>query len=134
MQTTKEIIQKYYHYFNEEHLEQFITLLDDEVVHDINQGECQRGKEQFIEFMQRMNHHYQEKMRNIVVMVSEDGKHAAAEYIVDGKYLATDAGLPEAKGQAYSLPGGAFFEIKKGKIARVTNYYNLNDWIKQVSA
>jgi hypothetical protein len=32
------------------------------------------------------------------------------------------------------LPAGAFFELKDGKISRVTNYYNLNDWIAQVGA
>ncbi len=43
-------------------------------------------------------------------------------------------GLPEARGQTYELPVGAFFEIRDGKVARVTNYYNLNDWIAQVGA
>jgi len=27
---------------------------------------------------------------------------------------------------------GAFFDLKDGKVARVTNYYNLQDWIAQV--
>jgi len=40
--------------------------------------------------------------------------------------------LPPANGQKYVLPGGAFFDIRGGKIARVTNYYNLQDWIAQV--
>jgi hypothetical protein len=31
------------------------------------------------------------------------------------------------------LPGGAFFEFAGGRISRVTNYYNLQDWIDQVS-
>ena len=48
------------------------------------------------------------------------------------EYRVTDEGLPEAKGQRYVLPGGAFFDIRDGKIARVTNYYNLGDWIAQV--
>ena len=54
----------------------------------------------------------------------------------DGTFLdvATDEGLPEARGQRYVLPAGAFFEIRDGKVARVTNYYNLNDWIAQVGA
>jgi hypothetical protein len=30
------------------------------------------------------------------------------------------------------LSAGAFFYIHCGKIARVTNYYNLNDWVEQV--
>jgi hypothetical protein len=42
-----------------------------------------------------------------------------------------------ANGQRYVLPGGAFFEIVfdkggAGLIARVTNYYNLEDWLAQV--
>jgi steroid delta-isomerase-like uncharacterized protein len=47
-------------------------------------------------------------------------------------YLATDTGQPPARGQTYVLPGGAFFTLKGDKITRVTNYYNLQDWMKQV--
>ena len=36
----------------------------------------------------------------------------------------------------YVLPGGAFFDVVEvdgeSRIARVTNYYNLEDWIRQV--
>ena len=39
-----------------------------------------------------------------------------------------------ASGQRYTLPVGAFFDIRDGQIARVTNYYNLNDWLRQVGA
>jgi len=46
----------------------------------------------------------------------------------------TDPGLPEAKGQKYVLPAGSFFTLRNGKIARVTTYYNLQEWIRQVSA
>jgi len=60
----------------------------------------------------------------------EIGK-AAFEAFMDKK---TDEGLPEASGQTYRLPAGAFFDIRDGKVARVTNYYNLNDWLKQVGA
>lgn len=37
-----------------------------------------------------------------------------------------------AHGQAYVLPGGAFFELGGGLVTRVTNYYNLEDWLAQV--
>jgi steroid delta-isomerase-like uncharacterized protein len=59
---------------------------------------------------------------------------AAAEYVVEGEYLVTDDGLPPAAGQRYTLPGGAFFTIAGGVITRVTNYYNLQDWLRQVGA
>ncbi|MNE59549.1 hypothetical protein D3C80_1546490 [compost metagenome] len=79
-----------------------------------------------------MNRCYKETLTDMVIMVSEDGNRAAAEFVVNGEYLVTDEGLPEANGQKYVLPAGAFFELKDGKVSRVTNYYNLNDWIAQV--
>ena len=66
-------------------------------------------------------------------MTNESGLRAAAEFVVHGAYLATDEGLPEANGQTYVLPAGSFFEIDDGLISRVTLYYNLKDWIAQVS-
>jgi steroid delta-isomerase-like uncharacterized protein len=107
-------------------------LLTDDVVHDINQGGREQGKQVFTSFMQKMNHHYREQLENIVVMANADGTRAAAEFVVLGEYLNTDEGLPEANGQTYRLPAGAFFDIRDGKVARVTNYYNLGDWIAQV--
>jgi len=69
----------------------------------------------------------------MVVMASADGLRAAAEFVVLGEYIKTDEGLPAANGQKYKLPAGAFFEIRANKVARITNYYNLQDWIAQVS-
>ena len=96
------------------------------------QGERQTGKAAFARFLARMEASYREQLHDIVVMTSPDGNRAAAEYVVHGTYLASDPGLPEARGQSYVLPGGAFFEIHDGRIHRVTNYYNLEDWIAQV--
>jgi len=75
---------------------------------------------------------YKERLEDIVLMASEDGTRAAAEFVVHGQYLATDEGLPEANGQTYVLPAGAFLAIEGGKITRLTMYYNLGDWTKQV--
>ena len=78
-------------------------------------------------------HHYDEKLDGVTVMTSRDGMRAAAEFNVVGRYLVSETGLPDAKGQRYALPAGAFFAIRDGKIARVTTYYNLTEWIMQVS-
>ena len=67
-------------------------------------------------------------------MASPDGARAAAEFNVRGTYLKTEAGLPDAAGQSYALPGGTFFAVRDGRIARITTYYNLTEWIMQVSA
>jgi len=129
-----ETIRAYYDAFNRQDMDTFLALLTDDVVHDINQGERQVGKQVFATFMQHMNRCYKENLTDMVIMASEDGQRASAEFVVNGEYLATDEGLPEANGQTYVLPAGAFFELKDGKVARVTNYYNLNDWIAQVGA
>ncbi|MGD0959535.1 MAG: ketosteroid isomerase-related protein [Methylomonas sp.] len=134
MQQTKTLIEKYYQAFNNGEMDTFLSLLSDDVIHDINQGSRELGKTAFAKFMQKMNYHYREQLENITVMANEDGSRAAAEFTVLGEYLNSDEGLPEAKGQKYRLPAGAFFDVRDGKITRVTNYYNLGDWIEQVDS
>ena len=79
-----------------------------------------------------MNRCYSENLTDIVIFDAEDGTRAAAEFVVNGTYLVTDEGLPEAAGQTYRLPAGSFFSLKNGQITRVVTYYNLADWIRQV--
>jgi steroid delta-isomerase-like uncharacterized protein len=131
-QSTRKLLESYYAAFNAGDMSAFLGMLAEDVVHDINQGGRETGRDAFRRFMERMNRSYQEQIVDIVVMASEDGSRAAVEFTVLGKYLKSDEGLPEAKGQTYRLPGGAFFEIRGGRIARVTNYYNLQDWLRQV--
>lgn len=128
------LIQDYYDAFNRGDREAMLALLTDDVTHDLNQGQRETGRETFRRFMQRMDACYAEQLREIAILVSPDGTHGSAEYVVHGEYRATDTGLPPATGQQYVLPGGAFFTIRDGRIARVTNYYNLTDWLAQVGA
>jgi len=127
-----ELVLAYYTAFNRGDWNAMLECLDEQVVHDLNQGPRETGRTQFSVFLQRMAASYREKLSDIVVMSSPDGQRAAAEYVVDGEYLADDAGLPKARGQKYQLPGGAFFEIRNNRIARVSNYYNLQEWLAQV--
>ena len=127
-----ELVLNYYAAFNRGDWESMLAMLTDDVVHDLNQGARETGKPAFAAFMQRMDASYREQLRDIVVLVTQDGQHGAAEYMVHGEYHHTDEGLPPANGQTYVLPGGAFFDIRDDRIARVTNYYNLQDWVRQV--
>jgi steroid delta-isomerase-like uncharacterized protein len=132
MSSTQTLIEQYYAAFNRGDWQGMLDCLSDDVAHDINQGPRESGRDRFAQFLARMQRSYREQLKDVVVMVSDDGWHAATEYVVHGEYLADDEGLPPAKGQRYVLPGGAFFDIDSGRITRVTNYYNLNDWIAQV--
>lgn len=129
---TRKLVQTYYDAFNRQDVEGMLACLGPGFVHEVSQGERRKGKALFREFLTHMNGSYREKLSNIVVMTDASGGRAAAEFDLKGKYLATDPGLPEAKGQGYKLKVGAFFEIRNGKIARVSTHYNLKDWTRQV--
>jgi steroid delta-isomerase-like uncharacterized protein len=127
------LIARYYEAFNRGDSDGMLACLADGIVHDVNQGERRTGKEAFRAFNARMAHCYKEKLENIVIMSTADGARASAEFNVLGTYKNTDEGLPPAMGQTYVLPAGAFFAIKDGQITRVTNYYNLTEWLMQVA-
>lgn len=131
---TEALVKRYYEAFNAGDMEGFLALLSDDVRHEINQSTPETGKAVFRSFMNEMNRCYRERLENIVILSDATGTHAAAEYVVHGQYLTTASGLPPAHGQTYILPGGAFFTVENGKITRVTNYYNLQDWLDQVSS
>ena len=132
MNTAQDIISAYLSAFNRGDWPGMLVLLADDVVHDINQGGAEHGKPAFAAFLDRMARCYREELRDIVIMVCADGARAAAEFQVHGEYLAQDTGLPPAHGQRYALPAGAFYSLKDGRISRVTMYYNLPEWLRQV--
>jgi steroid delta-isomerase-like uncharacterized protein len=127
------LIRRYYDAFNAGDGEGMLACLAEDVVHDVNQGVRRSGKAAFRAFLGHMERCYEERLEGIVIMASSDGARAAAEFNVIGTYLATDEGLPPASGQTYRLPAGTFFAIRDGRIARVTTYYNLTDWLTQVA-
>ena len=126
------LIEAYYAAFNDGDWAGMLACLTEDVAHDINQGPRETGREAFRAFLARMERCYRESVGELVVMVSADGHRAAAEFVIHGAYLTADEGLPPATGQSYVLPVGAFFELRESRIARVTNHYNLEDWLRQV--
>ena len=131
--TAESLIRAYYAAFNAGDFAGMVALLTEDVIHDINQGGRETGRAAFTTFMARMGGSYRERLEDIVVMTEASGTRAAAEFTVHGTYLVADAGMPAAHGQGYVLPAGAFFAVRDGLIARVSNFYNLEDWLRQVS-
>ena len=131
---TRATLETYYAAFNAGDAAGMLACLTDDIEHRVNEGGVRRGKDLFAEFCSHMGVSYRETLKDMVIFVNEDATRGAAEFVVHGEYLQTDPGLPEAKGQKYILPAGAFFDLRDGKIARVTTFYNLQDWGAQVSA
>jgi steroid delta-isomerase-like uncharacterized protein len=129
---SEELVRRYYAAFDAGDRPGMLDCLAEDVAHDINQGRREHGIEAFRAFLARMERSYRERIEDLVVMATPDGHRVAAEFTIRGSYLAADAGLPRADGQSYVLPVGAFFAVRDGKISRVTNYYNLENWLAQV--
>ena len=130
---TRATLETYYAAFNAGDAAGMLACLTDDIEHRVNEGAHRIGKEMFAEFCSHMGVSYREQLKDMAVFANDAGDRGAAEFVVHGEYLKTDPGLPEAKGQRYILPAGGFFDVKGGKIARITTFYNLNDWIAQVS-
>lgn len=130
---TRATIEAYYAAFNRGDIDAMLATLHDDFAHHVNEGAVRLGKAAFADFCRHMSETYREQLTDIVVFSSDDGRRGAAEFVVNGIYLKTNPGLPEARGQTYVLPAGGFFSLTDGKITRVTTYYNLQDWIRQVA-
>lgn len=130
---TNPTIQTYFEAFNRGDVAAMLACLSDDVAHHVNEGQVRTGKDAFRAFCEHMSRCYRENLTDMVVFEAEGGTRGAAEYVVNGTYLETDEGLPEAEGQTYCLPAGSFFSLKDGLITRVVTYYNLADWMRQVS-
>jgi steroid delta-isomerase-like uncharacterized protein len=128
-----ELVLDYYAALNRNDIDGVLALLTDDVVHELNQGPREVGHAAFAAFLQRMEACYREQLRDLVVMSSPDGQRAAAEYMVHGEYVADDIGMPPARGQKYLMSGGAFFAFHDGRIRRVTDCYNVQEWLAQVA-
>ncbi|WP_288940066.1 ketosteroid isomerase-related protein [uncultured Roseovarius sp.] len=125
-------VKSYFNAFNRGDVAAMLACLSDDVAHHVNEGQVRTGKDAFRAFCEHMNRCYREELTDMVIFDAEGGARAAAEYVVNGTYLETDEGLPEASGQTYRLPAGSFFSLKNGQITRVVTYYNLADWMRQV--
>jgi steroid delta-isomerase-like uncharacterized protein len=127
-------ITAYYAAFNAGDAAGMVACVTDDIEHRVNEGDIRHGRAKFAEFCAHMGVSYRETLTDMVVFASDDGTRGAAEFVVHGEYLQTDPGLPQADGQTYTLPAGAFFSLANGRISRVTTFYNLADWVRQVSA
>lgn len=128
-----QIIDAYYRAFNAGDFAGMLALLAPDVVHDVNQGAREIGKPAFERFLARMNGSYREQLRDVTIFANGGGQRFSAEFVVEGVYLQADPGFPPARGQTYRLPAATFFAVESGLITRVTTYYNLTDWLAQVS-
>ena len=119
---TLALIKAYYDAFNAGAAAGMLDCVSDDVEHRVNEGAHRIGRAKFAEFCGHMGVSYREQLTDMVIFANDQGDRAAAEFVVNGEYLKTDPGLPVAKGQRYVLPGGGCFDVRGGRLARVTTF------------
>ncbi|RLQ88286.1 ketosteroid isomerase-related protein [Notoacmeibacter ruber] len=129
---TRKLIETYIDRFNESDWDGMAAMVGEDVAHDVNQGDRQIGRDAFHRFLVENSRYYDEQLGDVVIMTDETGNRAAAEVTVRGRYLETAPDQPEASDQSYSLSAGLFFVVDGDTISRVTIYYNMADWQRQV--
>ncbi|MEO8672503.1 MAG: ketosteroid isomerase-related protein [Tahibacter sp.] len=134
MDRATELVLRYCTAFNRGDADAMLGCLAEDVVHEANQLPRETGRVSFAKAIEHRQRCYREQWKSIVVMSNMDGAHAALEFVAHGEYLQQDNDMPAAHGQPYVLGGGAFFEIRDGQIARLTEYANREDWLRQVRA
>lgn len=127
-----KLVEQYFETFNGGYFRTMLDLLDDDVIHDTNLMQGEKGKKAYEAFLNRQNECYQERIHDIVIMTNENNRNAAAEFYTTGTYKKTEPGQPPARGQVYTIRCGAFFEFNGDKFSRVTTYYNLQEWLDKV--
>jgi len=127
-----DLLTRYFNALNERDSRACLALLSADVLLDINQGPREQGVQAFADYLERTQRCYRESIDNLQILTEPSGLRAAGEFTLSGEYLSTDDGLPEACGQSYQLAAASFFEIRDGKISRVSQHFNLSDWLAQV--
>lgn len=130
---TRRLLEGYFDALNAGERSAVLACLSDDVAHDINENGREIGKEKFRWFLATRARHFREELSDLTLMIGRGGGRAAAECTLRGTYLATADGLPEARGQHYSIAAGIFFEIDEGVVSRLTTYYNLAALARQLS-
>jgi len=122
-ESSTEIVQKFYQYFNETKTDELFDLFSENCIHELNYH-TEYGKEKIIEYIEYSYAHYDEKIHDLVIMSSSEGKYVTAKFITKGIYQTTDSSLIPARDQPYTLEVVNYFEIEDGKIIKGSCYFD----------
>jgi steroid delta-isomerase-like uncharacterized protein len=105
-----------------------LALVDDDVAFDPPHGARAVGRDPVETALIHRFRCFRETLSDLVTMASGDGARACVEYTARGTYEASDAGLPAADGQPYSIAGALVVEVDDGRISRITDHRNMSLW------
>jgi steroid delta-isomerase-like uncharacterized protein len=133
-ENNKEIIKSFYEHYNNLDLDDIFSLFDANIKFRFNMRDANHGIESYKEYMRNATVYTNEKVSDVVIAATDDGKYVATKFVFSGQYVSTDPSLGvEATGQSYKLEAINIFTLNDdNKIIEVEVFYDENDYIAQL--
>ena len=125
VESGKAVIQAYVDAWNKHDSVALDTLLAADAIHeDFAQNSRQKGKAEVVEFMGRTMATQPDFKMQVKTSI-EDGRYVALEWTYAATYTGPDLTGKQVTNRRISARGASFFEVEKGKIKRITDYWDL---------
>lgn len=125
VESGKAVVQAYVDAWNKHDSVALDTLLSPDVMHeDFAQNSRRQGKAEVVDYM-RKTMATQPDFKLDVTTSIEDGRHVALERTWDATYTGPDPSGRPLTNRRISARGASFFELEKGKIKRITDYWDV---------
>lgn len=127
-----EFLRRYLDAWNRHAVDNLLAQFTDDATYaDVALGQSHSGKVAMREFFASMEREFSSDYRfEAGLMVITDSAYAA-EWVMRGTHDRSSAMLP-ATGKSYAIHGASIGELRDGKIARNTDYWNMTEFLVQV--
>jgi len=122
---TESLLTAFYNAFNNQHWDQVLSMVTDDLVLDLSSEERAWGREALSAHISRTEQLHREHVFDITIMTDRTGLRAAVEYTVLGIPLEDSTATPSlytGMAQSYRTNMGVFFEIDGTRISRISQY------------
>jgi steroid delta-isomerase-like uncharacterized protein len=104
---------------------------EDCIKEDVALGTSTRGKEEMNALHRRVFEAFPDLRIELTSSFHTDD-WAASEWVMSGTYSHQLPGLPPATGRSFSIRGSSIMKLHRGRISRVSDYWNLLSFLQQL--
>lgn len=106
---------------------------EDAEYEDVAVAHISRGHQEIMDFTKVFSTGFPDMVFTITnVVYDDDANRAAAEWTMAGTHKGDMPGMPPANGGTCNLRGMSFLELRDGKIARASDYWNMAEFLTQL--
>ncbi|MBW3096058.1 nuclear transport factor 2 family protein [Pseudohoeflea coraliihabitans] len=130
---TIDLISRFLAAYSARNIDDMLDCFGEDAALDITNSERVIGRRQIRFALAERLKQFEERVGDIVIMTTENGSRAAAEFTLRGRYRSDADELPPASGQDYALAAGVFCEAEDAGLSRLSLRFNPVELRRQVS-